>query len=153
MTGRQLRSRIMAIDPSPFAWLTASDAMRLKIIARSRSDNRCNGSRVLSSVNPFLSSIFPSSRAPQTWRIEDNMATAPKDRVPNVFRIRLKQALCRRTWPQTDLSRKQLCHAIGVRGGTIELWMRSEEHTPGIQSLMRITDAVVCMHKKKQHNK
>src|SRR3546814_1548324 len=100
----------------------------------SRSDNRCNGSRALSSVNPFLSSIFLSSRALQTWRIEDIMATAPKDRVPNVFRIRLKQAFCRRTWPQTDLSRKQLCHAIGVSGGTLDLWMRWQG-SPSAESL------------------
>src|SRR3546814_7671690 len=33
-----------------------------------------------------------------------------------------------------------------------EIWARSEEHTSELQSLMRISYAVFCLTKKKEHN-
>src|SRR3546814_4418942 len=38
------------------------------------------------------------------------------------------------------------------RGRTIEIGRRSEEHPSELQSLMRISYAVFCSQKKKQHN-
>src|SRR3546814_1786538 len=43
------------------------------------------------------------------------------------------------------------CH-VGVPYRTLLVWMRrSEEHTSELQSLMRISYAVFCLKKKKQH--
>src|SRR3546814_6307692 len=48
---------------------------------------------------------------------------------------------------------------IGINCSRIDLWesrdqlvIRSEEHTSELQSLMRISYAVFCLKKKKQHN-
>src|SRR3546814_8206841 len=38
-------------------------------------------------------------------------------------------------------------------GGAIRRWMRSEEHTSELQSLMRISYAVFCLKKKNTKNK
>src|SRR3546814_8719308 len=49
------------------------------------------------------------------------------------------------------IQRDRLAHAFlltGVRG----VGKRSEEHTSELQSLMRISYAVFCLKKKKQHN-
>src|SRR3546814_1964438 len=48
-----------------------------------------------------------------------------------------------------DLLLGHLGRKIGVRAGGSEVERRSEEHTSELQSLMRITYAVVCMKKKK----
>src|SRR3546814_2068512 len=39
--------------------------------------------------------------------------------------------------------------AVGLPGLLMALWMRSEEHTSELQSLMRISYAVFCLKKKK----
>jgi transcriptional regulator with XRE-family HTH domain len=53
------------------------------------------------------------------------------------FRSRFTNALCRRIWPQTDLARKQLAHAIGVSGGTLDLWLRGHG-SPSAEALAEL---------------
>src|SRR3546814_7955330 len=52
--------------------------------------------------------------------------------------------------PQKTL-RAPACSNAGARGRTLR--RRSEEHTSELQSLMRISYAVFCLKKKKQHTK
>src|SRR3546814_10020159 len=38
-----------------------------------------------------------------------------------------------------------------LRGNLRSIWLRSEEHTSELQSIMRISYAVFCLKKKRQH--
>src|SRR3546814_4134208 len=66
------------------------------------------------------------------------------------------------TMPRMSYSRREVgskrcvinCSSSDERGGGPASWpeRRSEEHTPELQSLMRISYAVFCLKKKKQKN-
>src|SRR3546814_7081755 len=43
-----------------------------------------------------------------------------------------------------------LSTSVGILGAIAAIWLRSEEHTSELQSLMRISYAVFCLKKKKQ---
>src|SRR3546814_9493767 len=62
---------------------------------------------------------------------------------PNV--LRFTAGVRRRQWYRN-------CVAIGLSGGFMEPLERSEEHTSELQSLMRISYAVFCLKKTKQHH-
>src|SRR3546814_4257947 len=59
-------------------------------------------------------------------------------------RIRLRNGCCSRNWSSAG-RRPVFCHDV-IAGG---LFVRSEEHTSELQSLMRISYAVFCLKKKK----
>src|SRR3546814_9053356 len=44
-------------------------------------------------------------------------------------------------------------NVIGVSMDTLPQWIRSEEHTSELQSLMRISYAVICLKKKNKYDK
>src|SRR3546814_9213373 len=52
-----------------------------------------------------------------------------------------------------DRGYERLEEKLQAVGADIERISRSEEHTSELQSLMRISYAVFCLKKKKQHNK
>jgi transcriptional regulator with XRE-family HTH domain len=60
------------------------------------------------------------------------------------FRTRFTNALGRRLWPQTNLARKQLAHAIGVSGGTLDLWMAGR----GSPSSEALAELVTFFHSR-----
>src|SRR3546814_8454992 len=49
--------------------------------------------------------------------------------------------------------RRDLVLGLAARSKITDRTMRSEEQTSELQSLMRISYAVICLHKKKEHNK
>src|SRR3546814_4661349 len=68
----------------------------------------------------------------------------------DVRRIEVRVAVHRRDRIRTDRRRGQVDHALAMRDQ--HLAVRSEEHTSELQSLMRISYAVFCLKKKKNHN-
>src|SRR3546814_7968099 len=55
-----------------------------------------------------------------------------------------------RETPASEL-RKQSCRKSTYWASPAPSWARSEEHTSELQSLMRISYAVFCLNKKKEH--
>jgi transcriptional regulator with XRE-family HTH domain len=70
------------------------------------------------------------------------MESPLKEKVPNVFRFRLQQALSARVGPHTGLARKQLAHAIGAHGKTLDLWMQGR----GSPSAEALAELVAFFH-------
>jgi transcriptional regulator with XRE-family HTH domain len=54
-----------------------------------------------------------------------------------MFRKNFACSLGRRLWPHTDLARKQLAHAVGVHGSTLDIWMQGKG-SPSAEALAEL---------------
>src|SRR3546814_1928854 len=55
-----------------------------------------------------------------------------------------------RVFPDKPITKKPIEVRMGSGKGAVEFWVRSEEHTSELQSLMRSSYAVFCLKKKRK---
>src|SRR3546814_8052153 len=96
----------------------------------------------------------PAKRLARATRAQADIGIARADEAVTAQDVRLATALA---WVDLFYAKKRLKEldlldaGLGDLQATVTARLRSEEHTSELQSLMRISYAVFCLHKKKDY--
>src|SRR3546814_8786786 len=90
------------------------------------------------------------TRSADDVRMKQAMKRAEKDRVTRIEQDRRARERQFMLGDRYSVMASRADYADASSDPDARQWVRSEEHTSELQSLMRISDAVFCLQKKKQ---